>query len=267
MYGAPDTGKSAAVMALRSIVGTRNTCQISVEKMSDARAVAPIVGKLVNIITELDDNALIADGGFKQLVSTQEAIQVDPKNVKPFLYIPTCKHVIATNGLPSINDKTAATHNRLLVIPFARVFRPDEQDRELEHKISENIAGVLAWAVEGARRLIENRGQFTIPAESKRIVDEHREEQNPVIDFIDEFMVKIADEHTPSDEFRRKFSDWFGKPMNPIVLGKLLASIGHRPVKAWVRGADGVRAKRKIVPGIVFRSLANSASQTSEDEL
>jgi len=116
--GESDCGKSTIPFLLRQLLGGENIAAVSVEHMDDDRKRAPLLGKLVNLLTELTSDALIADGGFKTLVSTEEPILFDPKHLAPVMDIPICKHVIVTNKKPRINDKSNATYRRLLLIHF-----------------------------------------------------------------------------------------------------------------------------------------------------
>ena len=51
-------------------------------------------------------------------------------------------------------------------------------------KIAEEIEGVLAWAVIGAKRLCENDGQFTVPTLSIDAMAIYRDDQNPIAAFV-----------------------------------------------------------------------------------
>ncbi|MDP7546054.1 MAG: hypothetical protein QGF20_02085 [Alphaproteobacteria bacterium] len=67
---------------------------------------------------------------------------------------------------------------------------PSEQDKDLTEKVLADMPGVLAWAIAGARRLLENGGLFTAITASSPVLDEWEAEVNPMRDFIREWMVK-----------------------------------------------------------------------------
>jgi phage/plasmid-associated DNA primase len=150
VQGASNTGKSQLVYVLQHLVGTTFTCQLSVEHMDDPVMRAVIKGKALNIMTELSSTAMIADGGFKTLVSTEEPILINEKYKPAETYTSTAKHVIATNNLPAVNDKTEATYNRILFIPMLNVISKDNQDHGLKEKLSIGIKkGPLIGAQKG----------------------------------------------------------------------------------------------------------------------
>jgi P4 family phage/plasmid primase-like protien len=209
MQGNSDCGKSVVVDALRRMVGNENTCQISVESMGEPRMLAPIRGKMLNLLGEIPEDAIVADGGFKQLVSTQEPILIDEKYLPQQMIIPTCKHVFATNNLPTITDKSMAFFNRLLLIKFNRTFALEEQDMSLGRKLEAEIPGILNWAVDGAARLTKNGGLFTSVPSSQVAVEEYREDSNPVLAFIEAYYERVEDEREKIEyrDFITKFND------------------------------------------------------------
>jgi len=241
-YGDPNTGKSVVMTVMTELVGQDNTCSISVEDMDDPRKVAPIKGKLLNVMSDLTAKSLIADGGFKRLVSTGDAIQIDEKFKAPHLYIPKTKHAVATNILPRIDDKTWGTFERLLVIRFPNVIPAGEMDRNLTAKLVEEMPGILNWAIAGARRLYENAGQFTKIAESEELLEEYREDQNPVFAFLEE-KCDWEEGHTiPYTEFWEKFVKWYGKPLSRSALGRWIGPAGVETAKK----RDGHRTVKVI---------------------
>jgi uncharacterized protein DUF5906 len=131
--GPSNCGKSLVPEIASELVGKDAVCQLGVEHMDDPQRRSILKGKALNVITELSADAIIKDDGFKTLVSTEEPIMIDQK-YKPTdaAYTPTAKHIIATNTLPRINDKTEATLGRLLIIVFSRVFSASEQNTGLK---------------------------------------------------------------------------------------------------------------------------------------
>lgn len=226
-YGESDTGKSVVPQVLRMLVGPENTCSISTEEMADARKREDIVGKALNLLTELPSDALISDGGFKQLVSTGDAIAIDPKYHRRFTYVPYAKHVVCCNNLPAISDHSRATFNRLLILNFNNVIPKAEQDKQLNRVLAEELPGILAWAVEGAARLIQNNGDFTEIEESAQTLEDYRRSQNPMNDFIaEQCTVTDPDEFVTMPEFRDRFWKWSGKPTTSTRVSRMLTGAG-----------------------------------------
>ena len=235
LLGEGDTGKSQVALVLGELVGTNNKCTISTKDMDDPMKRAPIVGKMLNILTELPSTAMISDGGFKQLVSTGDPIQIDPKYRAGFSYTPFCKHVICTNRLPSVNDLSSATFNRILLVEFNNVIPKSEQDPGLLDKLRQELPGILLWSLKGASRLVRSEGEFTPVSSARRTIREYREEQNPINTFLAEMCVikEYNDFGAPNriamQEFRQAYAKWNnGKGIEPCTMTRMLKSAGYR---------------------------------------
>jgi P4 family phage/plasmid primase-like protien len=228
LYGESDTGKGIVFALAQLLVGRAYTCQLGVEDMDDPGRRAVLVGKALNVITELSSDALIADGGFKTLVSTEEPVLIDAKYREPIMYTPTAKHMISTNSLPRLNDQTMGTFNRLLIIPFTRVIPLANQDRDLQAKLAAELPGILRWAVEGARLLVEAKGRWPdVPAASS-VLQGYKDEINPMRQFMSERLYRSEHGLTPLEVLADKYNKWNrgGRTASIKYVGKLLRGAG-----------------------------------------
>lgn len=233
-FGLPNTGKSVVNQVLVELVGQKNTCIIPLERMGNPRDLAAIKGKLLNVVGELSYDTLVSDGGFKQLVSTQEPILIDQKYKEAELYIPICKHAVFTNALPIINDYTEATYNRLLIIEFRHAIPEWEQDKALLSKLKDEMQGIVSWAVEGAKLLVEANGHFVVPSSTKAITAEHKFDQNPVNVFIEETCIVEPGSYIVMSDFRKNFKEWNVGPSIPVKqLTRMLKTAGYVVKPHW----------------------------------
>jgi putative DNA primase/helicase len=246
--GESDCGKSMISKIIRMLVGEKNTCSVSVEDMDDPRKRAPLLGKLVNLLTELTSSAMIADGGFKTLVSTEEPILFDPKNITPIMDVPICKHVIITNTLPTINDRSMGTYNRLLIIRFNYIIPIERQDRDLEDKLQRELPGILLWALEGAQRLFHNRGVFTAAGTDE--VKQYRRQQDPISGFIADMCIVHADHKCHLPDLRDAFTKWLGKTEDPRKFADKIRAHGFVVTDnpQWIGSF-----KKRVVEGLSIR--------------
>lgn len=229
LHGPSNTGKSQVVYALQHLVGTRFTCQLSVQHMDDPIMRAVIKGKSLNVMTELSAEAMIADGGFKTLVSTEEPILINEKYKPAEMYTPTAKHVIATNALPRIDDRTLATYNRLLLVPMENEIPAQRQDPHVKDRIIEEMPGILRWAIDGARRLLEREGAWEVPIRSDQLLRQYREEQNPIVGFLKECAEPEEWRAVPLTEVAKLYNAWNqgGRKVTVRAVGKMLRQAGH----------------------------------------
>lgn len=229
LQGLPDTGKSQVVGVIKILVGQQNTCVIPVDAMDDPRKLAPIKGKMVNLISELSSSALVKDGGFKQLVSTGDPIQVDEKYKAAHSYTPFCKHIIATNNLPNINDRSRATYNRLLVISFQNIIDEQKMNRNLLKDLTKELEGIALWAAIGAEQLFQMQGRWISLASSDTILEKHRRDQNDFYDFAAECLIEDETSDTPTSEIYKKYNEWKGgKQLSTVAIGMKASAAGFK---------------------------------------
>lgn len=105
-----------------------------------------------------------------------------------FSAYPTAKILISTNHLPRFTDTSEGIWSRMLLIPFNHQFvEGRDMDKRLKDKLfATEMPGIISWALEGARRLTENKGVFSNSETSKRALMDYRREVFPEIDFFDE---------------------------------------------------------------------------------
>jgi len=277
VYGPSDSGKSLIPFLLALIVGRDRVASLPLEKMDDPQERAAIVGKALNLLTEVTASALIADGGFKAMISTEEPVHINEKYKPPFAYWPTAKHCFVTNNLPGMSDRTEGVLNRLLVVPMLRVLPKDKQDEELQAKLEAELAGILVWSVQGAQRLVAARGKFTEVASGAEVLDDLRRRANPVIDFLRERLKKSETAALPLDHVATAYRRWRGNFDKTTTkgLGAMLRAAGavtkvihQRDTKA---GTDrvvtcliGYEFDARAVPDLFVVSAADAASSARE---
>jgi putative DNA primase/helicase len=96
----------------------------------------------------------------------------------------TTKLMLLSNNMPEIPADDAALYRRLIILPFNRVFQPNERDAQLPRKLRDEAGGILKWMVEGAREYL--RIGLAIPDELTQVVEAARAEGDIIGAFIAE---------------------------------------------------------------------------------
>lgn len=160
LHGGGSNGKSVMLNILEEMLGSDYTSHVDIESITNNRfASSNLVGKKMNIVRE-EESRYIRIDKLKTFVSG-EPVMMERKGEGMFNYTPSTKFIFSTNKMPSFQGIDYALKRRLNFVPFLRRFEPHEKDHNLGEKISNELPGILGWAIEGAKRLIANNFTFT----------------------------------------------------------------------------------------------------------
>lgn len=185
LYGDGANGKSVFFEVVTALLGTKNTSNHSLENLTNETGYhrATIANKLVNYASEL--NGKLEASIFKQLVSGEPVSARLPYG-NPFEIRKYAKLIFNCNKLPSDVEHTNAYFRRFIIIPFDVTIPENERDSELPQKIINNeLAGVFNWALEGLKRLLENK-KFTHSEKVKDAIDSYKKHSDSVKMFLDD---------------------------------------------------------------------------------
>lgn len=238
-HGPSNTGKSLIAEVLRLMIGASNVCSIQLEHMDDPRALAPIKNKMLNVIPELPERVTLAEGGFKQLVSTGDPVQIDPKHKSPELILPSCKHAIFTNSLPRIRDTSNAVYNRLLLIQLTNVISPEKQDKDLIYWLKQEREGIFNWALKGAQQLLKANGTFSDGPSVHTELQAYRASENPVLKWAEARLSSSRAEWEYIEDLYTDFVLWYTeKDCSRDRFSKCLRDAGYLTVRKKIQGRN-----------------------------
>lgn len=158
---APDSGKSALGHFLQRLFGTENCSAVSLHSLRSEFALAPIIGKKLNISMDLPADSLkdSAVGNIKS-VTGDDLICINVKYEPHVQQRVMAKFVFGTNS-PIILDKPdPAFYNRMIYIPFMHSIPKNQQRKNLLEELWAERDGIVQRGVLAARKLIENNYEF-----------------------------------------------------------------------------------------------------------
>ncbi len=204
--GEGGTGKSTVLNTLINLIGESNCSFLSLRHFSNPQKSSVLKNKLVNICSEVPKRITDFEAEFRIIV-TGESLQVSPKFIPDYTIKPYCKLVLALNEFPFIDDKTNAFYRRLLIVEFNRVFKEDQQDKQLRNKLMAELPGIFNWAIKGLKSL-QNRGFFVIDEYMKRHIDNIKESNNPIVQFINENIEFKLNDYLVKQEVYARYVVW-----------------------------------------------------------
>jgi len=183
--GPGDNGKSVVLAVLRAMLGADNYSGTPLQQLASNRFAAfTLFGKLANISGD-ESYFESADEGMIKALTGEAEMQFEQKNKTPFVGRNTAKLIFGCNAVPKFSDKSEATWNRLILVPFNYVVPASKKDpRLLDPKFwAAELPGVLLWSLEGLERY-KRVGRVTFCQDAVKAAEVHRIESNPARLFI-----------------------------------------------------------------------------------
>ena len=179
VYGSGRNGKSTFWNAVSRVLGLYSG-NISADTLTAGcnrnikPEIAEIRGKRLLLAAEMQEGARLNDSIVKQLCSTDE-VYAEKKYKDPFSFRPSHMLILFTNRLPRVSASDDGTWRRLIVVPFRAKLEGDGDIKNYADYLFENAGeSVLAWVIEGARKVIEQNFDIPEPDCVKQATDEYR---------------------------------------------------------------------------------------------
>lgn len=195
LLGKGANGKSVLFDVITALVGKHNTTNY---KLSDITydfkyCRNQLENKLLNYDSDISSSVNASD--FKVLASNEPISARDIYKPSKMIYN-YAKFIFNTNELP---DKGAESSDgyirRFLILKFNVTIEESKRDVNLAKKIIANeLAGVLNRALNGAQRVIAQKG-FSYCLASEQAIREYQEEISPVKEFIRVKQYRASEEH------------------------------------------------------------------------
>lgn len=179
LVGEGNDGKSKVLSVLRALFPASALCALPPQDWGHRFRSAELAGKRLNVVSELPERDILDAERFKAVVAG-DPLTAERKNQDPFLMTPEAGHLFAANALPPTKDQSKGFWRRFKVIPCTRQFQAAEEVRDYDRLvIAEELAGVAAWAIDGAAR-VQAQQRYTSPASSEEAHAEWRHDTDQV---------------------------------------------------------------------------------------
>ena len=261
LQGEGSNGKSVTVGILRRLIGEKNCSSVPLEMLHLPHSMEPLVGALLNVATEWSN---VDAGGIAALkrISGGDVIHVNPKGTKGYDALLPTRFVVVVNDPPVVPDRAPAIWRRMMIFPFA-VEIPLERRRPFElflDELSSELPGILIWALEGLRRLVE-RGRFEEPAAMLLRKVAMIASSNPAVAWCEDFLtwedVHPTRDWVTCDGAYQHYRDYCEKAGR----GALSKSHFSQEVDRFLRQRRGQGLERTPSGGLPMRSSAKGKTR------
>jgi putative DNA primase/helicase len=249
LYGFGKNGKTTLVELLRDVMGdyatNTDTETILMRKYQGVgNDVAALKGARFVSAAEVEQGRRLAESKVKQLTG-RDTVTARFLFGEPFSFRPEFKLWLSTNNKPVIQGTDDAIWDRIKLIPFTQRFDGPRQDPKLPEKLRGELAGVLAWMVEGCLDWQEHG--LGEPETVRAATDQYRAEMDTLAAFIEDRCVVRPGAVAPATPLYKQYQMWCDdageKPETQKMFGMRLRERGfvsdkmkrgpHKDRKGW----------------------------------
>jgi P4 family phage/plasmid primase-like protien len=163
ILGPAGCGKGTIVRVLEALLRKESVAATSMKALGESHGLEDLVGKSLATINEIRVNSRTdVNEALNQLLSISggDAVRINPKGIKGYACRLTVRFLLTTNEIPSLTDAAGALDRRLVALRMCH--KPAKVETDLDEQFRLELPGILNWAIEGRRRLIDvNKGKFT----------------------------------------------------------------------------------------------------------
>jgi len=191
LVGAGSNGKSLVLHVLETLLGKDNVSHIAPQTLvTNDFALSVLQDKLANIYADLPNLPMQSVGKLKALVSG-DTITADKKFKDQFDIQNRTKFYFSANQLPKVADDTYAFYRRVIIVNFPNTFDETKADPDLFEKLTDEkeLSGILNWALEGLKRLMQNNFKFSYHKSVEEIEELYTRSADPIKAFLDEMTI------------------------------------------------------------------------------
>jgi putative DNA primase/helicase len=253
LLGPPRCGKGNIGRVLHALVGDANfsggeLSSFATDSYLDGLRTKSVVfiGDAEKKVSSMIINQVI---GRIKAVSGNDAVSFHRMYVGPISCTLPVRITIGANSLPNLFDDSGALGSRMMLLPFGKSYL-DREDLGLGQRLTEEIAGVAAWALEGLRRLNTN-GKFTRPEVSLNEIRLIQEAYSPISRFVAECCVIDPNVRCSSNDVYNTYRAWALAEGEDIIRPKAFTS----SLRDNLRGARVHYGSHRFEDGATLRGF------------
>lgn len=207
IHGASNSGKSTLLKIINDIIGENNISSIEVQRLEEQFKTAHLKDKIANIFDDIPASKIKENSIIKALVSGTP-MNVEFKYKDCFEFKNKARLLFTCNELPISMDRTTGYYNRCLILSMDNVVDKEKIDVNLTGELLSEKSGIVNWAVEGLKRLMENGYNFTSSTSINENITMYKDQNDSLQMFIDENCKKDDDLYISMSNFKSAYSKY-----------------------------------------------------------
>ena len=221
-YSEGSSGKSTLCdVFLRLAGGRENVSAVTLEGLNEKFSRIQLEGKIMNIATENEGKR--AKTGYLKSMVCGDPVQLEAKGQSAYTACIRAKFIFSLNTLPSFRRYGYDMSRRMILIPFLARFVDEPtapNDVKLipnyQAKFTEELAGIFNFAMEGYKRLKENKFVFSKSKAADKLKAQCEAQYSSQYDikteiisaFIKDCITQDKDKRISNNALYKKFIEW-----------------------------------------------------------
>jgi putative DNA primase/helicase len=209
-HGQGSNGKSTLLDILMWMMGSYalklpTTALMASRNERHPTELAQLHGKRLAVSNELEEGSFWAEARIKELTG-DETLTARFMRQDNFTFTMSHKHLIAGNHKPRLKGGDPAMARRMVLLPFLQKFEGAAKDAKLPEKLKAEAPGIMAWAIEGARKWYADG--LAIPGKVEDASRDYMAEHDDIAMWIEECCKIDAGTHARSSDLYASFRRW-----------------------------------------------------------
>ena len=232
LHGSGKNGKSVFTEVLYRLFGEyaqrapSSLLTASINGREPTHEIARLRGARLVIGSETEEGAWLAESRVKDITGG-DTLTGRFLYQEAFDFKPTLKLWMFGNHKPRIRGTDDGIWRRIRLIPFTVQIPEDRRDPRLTAKLTDELPGILRWALEGVRAWQETG--LPAPAAVTEASAEYRKEEDSLGDFIADEIVQKPEARTAIAEVFARYKTWAERVgLSPMSQQKLTRRMGER---------------------------------------
>ena len=266
IIGPKRSGKGTIARVLRELIGPKNTCSPSFNRIGGEFGLESLIGKQLAIFPDArigrrTDKAIVAERLLS--VSGEDSLDVGRKHIGDWHGRLHSRFLVLANEVPVFGDASGALASRYVVFHTPLSFYGRE-NMELTNQLLDELPGILNWSLEGLQTL-RSVGRINTPRVAAELVDEMDSLGSPVKAFVTDACSVDAGLMVAKDSLWIAYRKWYedngvaGKPMSKEIFARTLKTAYPGQFKDYRPAHADEHGKRpRYWKGISLLGLAGS---------
>jgi len=257
LYGPGRSGKGTMTTIMEALVPRDSRCSVSPFRWDSEYYLANMAGKRLNIVGELPEHKPMPASELKTVTGLDLLSGRQPSG-RVFQFRNEAAHLFSSNHYISVSDRSDAFFARWLIVGFpnSRIGVGGLDTRLAERIVSNELPAILAWALEGARRLLQ-RGEFRPTATHHAHMAAWRRRADSVLEFLHDDEVCELDVFefgcfvSQRGELFEAYRTWCARSgRQPVQVSKFNDALGSPAVAALGVSVQRTSTRRGVVTGV-----------------